>query len=118
MSTSETATSSPTPLPAPGAATMPDAHGHFGSYGGMFVPETLMAALSELTEEYERAKADPAFQAELDHFGPGRGQVGSRRDQRVGVAQIEPLQPVAPIRGLEEEWVNRLLGAHTSAPEP
>jgi tryptophan synthase beta chain len=44
---------------------MPDQHGHFGPYGGMFVPETLMAALNELTDEYERAKRDPLFQAEL-----------------------------------------------------
>ena len=51
----------PAPLPA-----VPDAHGHFGPYGGMFVPETLMAALQELTAEYERARQDPAFQAELD----------------------------------------------------
>ena len=43
-----------------------DEHGHFGSYGGMFVPETLMSALRALTEEYTAAKADPAFQAELD----------------------------------------------------
>ncbi|MDE0825975.1 MAG: tryptophan synthase subunit beta [Akkermansiaceae bacterium] len=48
------------------AAEVPDATGHFGQYGGMFVPETLMAPLQELTEEYERAKADPAFQEELD----------------------------------------------------
>ena len=47
---------------------LPDKHGHFGQYGGMFVPETLMAALTELTAEYERAKADPAFQAELDRL--------------------------------------------------
>ena len=47
---------------------VPDKHGHFGKYGGMFVPETLMSALTELTEEYEKAKADPAFQAELDHL--------------------------------------------------
>ncbi len=46
--------------------TMPDARGHFGPYGGMFVPETLMSALEELTAEYERAKQDPAFQNELD----------------------------------------------------
>jgi tryptophan synthase beta chain len=46
--------------------TLPDARGHFGPYGGMFVPETLMAALEELTAEYERAKADPEFQTELD----------------------------------------------------
>ena len=48
--------------------SLPDAAGHFGSYGGMFVPETLMAALTELSEEYERAKADAEFQQELDHL--------------------------------------------------
>jgi tryptophan synthase beta chain len=47
---------------------MPDKHGHFGPYGGMFVPETLMAALNELTEEYERAKNDPLFQTELNRL--------------------------------------------------
>ena len=45
---------------------MPDVHGHFGSYGGMFVPETLMAALKELSAEYDRSKTDAAFQRELD----------------------------------------------------
>ncbi len=49
-------------------ATLPDARGHFGPYGGMFVPETLMTALEELTAEYESAKRDPAFQAELDRL--------------------------------------------------
>jgi tryptophan synthase beta chain len=53
-------------LPSP--ATLPDAHGHFGAFGGMFVPETLMFALNELSAEYERAKADPSFQAELDYL--------------------------------------------------
>src|SRR3989440_6850098 len=46
-------------------ATIPDARGHFGPYGGMFVPETLMSALHELAAEYERAKNDSAFQNEL-----------------------------------------------------
>jgi tryptophan synthase beta chain len=45
--------------------SLPDARGHFGPYGGMFVPETLMAALNDLAAEYERAKRDPAFQDEL-----------------------------------------------------
>ena len=45
---------------------LPDAQGHFGTYGGMFVPETLMAALTELAAEYERAKQDPLFKEELD----------------------------------------------------
>jgi len=40
--------------------------GRFGIYGGRYVPETLMAALQELEREYDIAKADAAFQAELD----------------------------------------------------
>jgi tryptophan synthase beta chain len=48
--------------------TLPDARGHFGPYGGMFVPETLMSALDELTAEYERAKNDPTFLSELDEL--------------------------------------------------
>jgi tryptophan synthase beta chain len=44
---------------------IPDATGHYGPYGGMFVPETLMAPLHELTREYEKARADIAFQLEL-----------------------------------------------------
>ncbi len=45
--------------------TVPDASGHFGPYGGMFVPETLMSALSDLAVEYERARIDPRFNDEL-----------------------------------------------------
>ncbi len=45
---------------------LPDQGGHFGPYGGMFVPETLMTALNELTQEYARAREDAAFAAELD----------------------------------------------------
>src|ERR1700719_2610825 len=47
---------------------MPDVHGHFGPYGGVFVPETLMPAIQELTEEYERARRDPKFRLELDRL--------------------------------------------------
>ncbi|MEY2484715.1 MAG: tryptophan synthase beta chain [Verrucomicrobiota bacterium] len=49
----------------PDLETVPDARGHFGTYGGMFVPETLMSALVDLAAEYERAKQDPDFQTEL-----------------------------------------------------
>ena len=45
---------------------LPDATGHFGPYGGVFVAETLQAALHALNLEYAKAKADPAFKAELD----------------------------------------------------
>jgi len=47
---------------------LPDAGGHFGAYGGRFVPEALVAALDELAAAYAKAKADPAFAAELDHL--------------------------------------------------
>ncbi len=43
----------------------PDERGHFGSYGGVFAPETLMAALEQLKEEYASVKNDPAFLKEL-----------------------------------------------------
>ncbi|MDX2268168.1 MAG: tryptophan synthase subunit beta [Bryobacter sp.] len=43
----------------------PDAGGHFGPYGGRFVPEVLMAPLEELEQAYYAARQDPAFQAEL-----------------------------------------------------
>lgn len=47
-------------------ATQPDASGHFGIYGGRFVPEALMAALDELAGAYAAARSDPAFDRELD----------------------------------------------------
>lgn len=46
----------------------PDETGHFGIYGGRYVPETLMPLLSEVEEAYEAAKADPAFRAEFDNL--------------------------------------------------
>jgi len=45
---------------------MPDERGHFGPYGGIFVAETLMPAISELNEAYQRYMKDPEFIAELD----------------------------------------------------
>ena len=61
------------PTSAPHATThtkatsqVPDSHGRFGPYGKRFVPETLMQALDQLVAEYELAKADPAFGAEVD----------------------------------------------------
>jgi len=47
------------------ASTVPDATGHFGSFGGRLAPEALMSALDELTTAYAEARADPVFQAEL-----------------------------------------------------
>ncbi|MDL4770958.1 MULTISPECIES: tryptophan synthase subunit beta [Thermomonosporaceae] len=47
------------------AVPVPDVTGHFGLYGGRFAPEALMAALDELTHEFETARKDPEFTAEL-----------------------------------------------------
>ena len=44
---------------------MPDADGHFGVYGGVYVPETLMTALQDLEKAYLAVREDPEFQAEL-----------------------------------------------------
>ena len=48
--------------------TAPDANGHFGPYGGRYVPETLMHPLQELEEEYFRSQKDPAFQREFEYY--------------------------------------------------
>jgi tryptophan synthase beta chain len=48
--------------------TLPDATGHFGPYGGRFVPETLMVALDELTVAFREAREDETFRLELDHL--------------------------------------------------
>ena len=45
--------------------SMPDENGHFGKYGGRFVPETLMHALVELEKAYHDAQADKEFQIKL-----------------------------------------------------
>ena len=45
--------------------SQPDAGGHFGPYGGRYVPEVLMAPLDDLEKAYGEASHDPAFQAEL-----------------------------------------------------
>lgn len=56
------------PIMTTSLSNVPDSAGRFGEFGRRFVPETLMHALEELTQEYEKAKQDPAFQAELDNL--------------------------------------------------
>ena len=55
-------------MSAVAAENLPDARGHFGPYGGRYVPETLMHPLQELEEEYFRAQHDPEFQRELSYY--------------------------------------------------
>lgn len=49
------------------AKQMPDEGGHFGDFGGRYVSETLMAALQQLEQTYEKLWRDPQFQTEFDH---------------------------------------------------
>src|ERR671923_2207173 len=73
---------------------LPDARGHFGPYGGVFVAETLTAALEELRVAYERAREDPEFDAEfryeLKHYvgRPTPVYHAKRLSEKCGGAQI------------------------------
>jgi tryptophan synthase beta chain len=75
-------------------SNVPDAQGRFGAYGGQYVPETLMEAVHQLEREYERAKNDPAFWAELngyfkDYVGrPSPVYYARRLSEKLGGAQI------------------------------
>jgi tryptophan synthase beta chain len=75
-------------------AALPDASGHFGPFGGQFVPETLMTALAELAEAYQQARQDDLFQRELasllrDYAGrPTPLYFAENLSQRVGGARI------------------------------
>ena len=73
---------------------LPDASGHFGPYGGVFVAETLVQALDELKAAYERYRNDPEFQAEfaweLKHYvgRPSPVYHARRWSERFGGAQV------------------------------
>jgi tryptophan synthase beta chain len=73
---------------------LPDARGHFGPYGGVFVSETLIGALDQLREAYARYRDDPDFLAELswelEHFvgRPSPIYHARRWSERLGGAQI------------------------------
>jgi tryptophan synthase beta chain len=89
----------------PGVVHRPDALGHFGVWGGRFVPEVLMAALDELAEAFDEAVVDPAFTAELEAL------------QRDYAGRPTPLFPA---RRLSEElglrlWLKREDLLHTGA---
>jgi len=74
--------------------SVPDVRGRFGPYGGRYVPETLMFAIEQLTDAYESAKHDPAFQAEFtrilnEYVGrPSRLYFAERLTKEAGGARI------------------------------
>jgi tryptophan synthase beta chain len=79
---------------SPDFLSTPDTLGHFGPYGGRFVSETLIAALDDLSEMYERLSAEPDFRAEFDrdlaHYvgRPSPLYHAQRWSGRIGGAQI------------------------------
>jgi tryptophan synthase beta chain len=83
-----------TPTTTEDFAALPDARGHFGRYGGVFVSETLIEPLHELEAAYRRFKDDPEFQAELAHDlrhyvgRPSPIYHAERLSAKVGGAQI------------------------------
>ncbi len=74
--------------------TQPDSHGHFGPYGGMFVPETLMEPLNELTRVYKQVRKDPEFKKELQYYlreyvgRPTPLYYAERMTKKLGTAKI------------------------------
>src|SRR4026209_43533 len=84
-----TTTTSPVDL-----ASLPDSSGHYGPYGGTYVPETLVFALEQLTAEYERAKKDPQFKRDFESYlrdfvgRPSRLYFAKRLTDHLGGAKI------------------------------
>src|SRR5438105_1627748 len=83
-----------TPARAAPPAALPDAAGHFGPYGGVFVPETLISALQQLEAEYRRAQGDEQFQRDFDYYlrefvgRPTRLYFARRLTEHLGGARI------------------------------
>ena len=74
--------------------TQPDRLGHFGAYGGMYVPETLMEPLNELTRVYKKVRKDPEFKKELQYYlreyvgRPTPLYFAERMTEQLGTARI------------------------------
>jgi tryptophan synthase beta chain len=85
---------------------VPDEDGHFGPYGGRFVPETLVSPLQELQQAYESARRDPAFQAELDELF---------RTYSGRPTPLTPARRLGPHLGLRRVFLKREDLNHTGA---
>src|SRR4029077_17291575 len=81
-------------MPTTPITDVPDQQGRFGPYGGRYVPETLMHALRQLTEQYEQAREDPEFQKQFHYYltqyvgRPSPLYFAERLTQQAGGARI------------------------------
>ena len=106
-------TGSAAPGAAAGLAEVPDAGGHFGGYGGRFVPESLISTLNELDAQYAAAKADPAFHAELEALlrgYAGRPTLLTRASRFSAAAGCEVLLKREDLAHTGSHKINNVLG--------
>ena len=106
-------TTTPSATIGPATSQVPDDHGRFGPFGGVYVPETLIGALHHLSHAYAEARRDPSFQKELDEL------------LRTFVGRPTPLYPARRLTELAASrsktgkaatiWLKREDLAHTGA---
>ncbi|MEO0514653.1 MAG: tryptophan synthase subunit beta [Planctomycetota bacterium] len=103
--------------PAPAATAVPDAEGHYGMFGGSFIPETLQKAVTELGEVYAIAKDDPAFLQEMETLN--RDYIGRATPLQFAPRLTELARKTAAESGAKnsggEIWIKREDLAHTGA---
>jgi len=99
--------------PAQPFAAVPDARGRFGAFGGAYVPETLVPALEQLKDEYERTRSDPDFQRELDALL--RDFVGRPTPLYKAQRLTEHARRESPQRSAATIWLKREDLAHSGA---
>src|SRR5687768_18129047 len=81
-------------LAPPAHQSLPDPAGHFGPYGGVFVPETLVSALQQLESEYGSAQRDPEFHKTFEYYlheyvgRPSRLYFARRLTEKLGGARV------------------------------
>ncbi len=96
----------PTLTPGPDARSVPDGGGHFGAYGGSFIPETLQAAVDQLAQAYDQARNDPEFADQMVQIS--RDYIG-----RATPLQFAPR--LTELAGGGQIWIKREDLAHTGA---
>ncbi|MEM1107519.1 MAG: tryptophan synthase subunit beta [Planctomycetota bacterium] len=103
--------------PPPAATQVPDAEGHFGAFGGSFIPETLHKAVSELGRVYDEAKDDPAFQRQMAELN--RDYIGRATPLQFAPRLTELARQRATESGAKDSggqiWIKREDLAHTGA---
>ena len=105
-----TATTAP---PLPTHRTVPDPAGHYGDYGGSYIPETLHAAVRELAEAYAAARADPAFANEMQQLG--RDYIGRPTPMQLAQRLTDHVRATADAGRGASIWIKREDLAHTGA---